>query len=145
QAAQPSPGDVQARARVLLDALTSQSFTVVRVDFTDQMKAAMPVDRLAAMWSALLSQAGAFKGCDADSRLVAISDKQMVITSCAFERGRADIQFAFDSAGRVSGFVMRPGAVAPVAYSAPSYANVDRYVEEEVTVGAPEWRAPGRL
>ena len=111
QAAQPSPGEVQARARVLLDALTSQSFSVVTRDFTDQMTAAMPAERLAAMWSGLLAQAGRFKACDAASRLVAISDKQMVITSCTFERGRADIQFAFDTAGKVSGFVMRPGAI----------------------------------
>ena len=147
QAPQPSPGDVRAHARVLLDALTTESYVSVTRDFDDKMKAAMPVERLAAMWSGLLVQAGRFTSCDADSRVVAISDKQMVITSCTFERARADIQFAFDSAGKVSGFAMRPGAVtaAPVAYATPSYANPDRYVEEDVTVGGPEWPLPGTL
>ena len=147
QAAQPSPGDVREHARVLLDALTTGSYASVTRDFDDKMKAAMPVERLAAMWSGLLGRAGRFTSCDADSRVVAISDKQMVITACTFERARVDIQFAFDSAGKVSGFATRPGAVtaAPDAYAAPSYANPDRYVEEDVTVGGPEWPLPGTL
>ena len=147
QAAQPASGDVRTRARVLLDALTSESYSAVAAEFDDKMKAAMPVARLAAMWSAVLAQAGDFTSCDADSRLVPIGDKRMVITSCTFDRGRVDVQFAFDAAGKVSGFVTRPGptAVAPVAYSLPPYASPDRYVEENVTVGGPQWPLPGTL
>ena len=147
QAAQPSPSDVQPRARTLLDALTTGSYASVTREFDDKMKGAMPVERLAAMWSGLVARVGRFKSCEGDSRLVAIADKQMVITPCAFERGRADIQFAFDSMGKVSGFVMRPDVVAavPVPYGTPSYAVADRYVEADVTVGGPQWPLPGTL
>ena len=52
-----------------------------------------------------------------------IADKQMVITPCEFERAKIDVQFAFDSAGRISGLVFRPAASAAVPYTLPSYAN----------------------
>jgi uncharacterized protein len=69
----------------------------------------------------------------------------MVITPCEFERTTIDIQFAFDSAGRISGLVFRPSVRAAAAYTLPSYAKPSSFVEMEMTLGSGEWALPGTL
>src|SRR5829696_2587214 len=97
------PSDVVARAQAALTAMAANESGKVEEQFTPEMKAAMPPGRLAAMWASLLGRAGARKDCEANPRVRSIADKQMVITACEFERATIDIQFAFDSAGRISG------------------------------------------
>jgi uncharacterized protein len=150
QAPQSPPADVQARGRALVDALTAQRFAEVERELTDQMKVTFSVERMAARWATLVAQAGAFRSCALESRLVAIADKKMVITACRFERGTIDIQFAFDAAGKVSGFSSRPvapasTAPASTAYTPPSYATAGSYSEQDVTVGGAEWPLPATL
>jgi dienelactone hydrolase len=145
-AAQPAV-DAVSRGRAAVAALTAQEFSKVEAEFDEKLKAAAP-GRLAAMWTRLLVQGGAFKQCSVDSRLAAISDKQMVITACRFERATVDVQFAFDPSGRISGFAFRP--VAPtgppaVADTAPPYANPVSYDEQEATVGSGDWTLPATL
>ena len=106
--AQRSSPDVVPQTRGILAAIVAGDFAIVEKQFTDDMKAALPPGALAAMWAKLLNQAGAYKGCGTDPRVRRIDDKQMVITPCEFERTTIDIQFAFDSAGRISGLVFRP-------------------------------------
>ncbi len=139
------PPDALAHAQSVLAAIVAKEFTRVEEQFTTEMKAALPSGRLAAIWTGLQTQAGAFKGCGSDARLVKIADKQMVITPCEFERARIDVQFAFDSAGRISGLVFRPAASAAVPYTLPSYANPASYAEIETTIGSSAWALPATL
>jgi len=139
------PSDVVARAQAALTAIAANESGKVEEQFTPEMKAAMPPGRLAAMWASLLGRAGARKGCEANPRVRSIADKQMVITACEFERATIDIQFAFDSAGRISGMVFRPVASATVPYTLPSYANPLSFAERELTVGDGEWTLPATL
>ena len=74
-----------------------------------------------------------------------IADKEMVITACAFERATIDVQFAFDTSGRISGLVFRPAASAVSAYTLPAYANASAYAESEKTIGSGDWTLPGTL
>ena len=120
-------------------------FAQVEKQFTDDMKAALPPGALAAAWAALLNQAGAYRSCSTDPRVRRIDDKQMVITPCEFVRATIDIQFAFDSAGRVSGLVFRPSVRTAAAYTLPSYATPSSFVEKETTVGPSEWALPATL
>ena len=143
-AAAPQAAGVTARAREALTAMAAGAFPQVEAQFTGQMTAALPSGRLAAMWSALVAKAGPYQNCDSEPRVVSVSDKQMVITACRFERGTVDIQLAFDSAGRISGLAMRPGAKADVPYMLPSYANSAAFAERAVTVGS-EWALPATL
>ena len=84
-----APEDVTAHARTVLGWLTGQEFSKLEAQFTDQMKAALPTEKLQATWTGLLSQVGAYKNCGAAPRVRAIADKQMVITPCEFERAKA--------------------------------------------------------
>jgi dienelactone hydrolase len=145
----PSPAqtraDAVAHAQAILAAIVAQEFTKVEEQFTGDMKAALPPGRLAAAWTTLLNQAGAYKSCGSDVRVRTIADKQMVITPCEFARAPIDVQIAFDSAGRISGLALRPAASAATAYTLPSYANPSLYIEQEMTIGSGEWALPATL
>jgi dienelactone hydrolase len=142
---QRTPADAIARARTALAWLTQQEIARLEEQFTDKMKAALPPAALQATWSGLLRQAGAYKSCSADSRVVVIADKQMVITACQFEHATIDVQFAFDTDDKISGLAFRPGGAPAAPYVAPSYVNPSSYAEAEVTVGSGEWVLPGTL
>ena len=144
-AAQQPPTDAAAHARAVLAAILAGEFVKVEAQFTPEMKAALPSGRLAAIWSSLLAKGGAHKGCGTNVRVVTIADKQMVITPCTFERAELDVQFAFDSAGRISGMTFRPAAGATVPYTLPTYASAAAYVETPITVGTAEWALPATL
>src|SRR5688500_15534385 len=144
-AQQPPPARVVPQAQAALAAVLAGEFAKVEEQFTDEVKAALPPGRLATLWTTLLAQAGAHKGCEASPRVVAIADKQMVITKCEFARAAVNVQFAFDTAGQVCGLALPPGAGAPVPYTLPAYANPASYGETEVTIGSGEWILPGTL
>ena len=136
--------DVTVHARTVLGWLTGQEFSKLEEQFTDQMKAALPAEKLQATWSGLLGQVGAYKNCGAAPRVRAIADKKMVITACEFERAAIDVQIAFDTDGRISGLALRPAA-SDVPYTAPSYVTPASFEEKDQTVGAGEWALPGTL
>jgi dienelactone hydrolase len=144
QAAPAKAPDPKAHAAVLMAAMTAQDFARVEAEFDDKMKAALPPGRLAVAWASLVAQAGAFKSCGADVRVRTISEHQMVITPCEFERAKIDVQFAFDPDNHVSGLVMRPAA-STAPYTPPAYATPSTYTEGDVTVGSGEWALPGTL
>jgi dienelactone hydrolase len=144
-AAEQAQSKVVAQARAVLAAIVTNEFTKVEEQFTDDMKAALPPGRLAAMWTTLLNQVGAYNSCGMDPRVRSIADKQMVITACEFERATIDIQFAFDSAGKISGLAFRPGARAAAAYTLPPYAKPSAFAEKELSIGSGEWILPATL
>ena len=144
-AAQQPPPDVVAQARGVLAAIVAGNFTTVEEQFTGEMKAALPPGRLGATWTMLLKQWGAHRNCGTNPRVIRIADKQMVITRCEFERATIDVQFAFDTAGRISGLVFRPAAGDAVPYTLPSYASPSSYAETAITIGSGEWALPATL
>ena len=142
---QQSAPDVVAQSQTLLAGFVAGEFGSIEARFTDEMKAAFPPGRLTELWKGLVNQVGAHKSCESKPRVVAIADKQMVITACDFERAKIDIQFAFDRAGRISGMTVRPAAGATVAYALPPYATPSSYTEAVMTVGSGEWALPATL
>jgi uncharacterized protein len=143
--AQQSSPDVVPQTRGILTAIVAGDFATVEKQFTDDMKTALPPGALAGMWAKLLNQAGAYTSCGTDPRVRRIDDKEMVITPCEFERATIDIQFAFDSAGRISGLVFRPTARTAAPYTLPSYAKPSSFFEREMTLGSSEWALPATL
>ena len=141
---QPPP-DLVAHAQAILALIVAQEFAKVEEQFTGEMKTALPPGRLEASWTALMNQVGPYKSCGSDVRVRSIADKRMVITPCEFARAAIDVQFAFDSAGRISGLALRPAARPPIAHTVPPYANPSSYVERETTIGSGEWALPATL
>jgi uncharacterized protein len=145
QPSQSAAPDPAARARAVLAAIAAKEFAKVEEQFDDKMKGALPPGRLEAFWTTLQGQAGAFKACDTESRVRTIADKQMVITTCEFERAKVDAQIAFDQGGRISGLAFRPAAPPAVDYTPPPYATPSAYTESDLTVGSGDWALPGTL
>ena len=143
--AQKGPPDVTSQAQAAVTALTSGDFAALEDQFTSEMKAAMPVERLKETWTRLLAQAGEFKSCGTNARVVAIGDKRMVITPCEFARAKLDLQFAFDGEGKIGGMSIRPTTGPEVPYTFPAYAKPAAYAETALTIGSGEWALPGTL
>lgn len=136
---------VTARAQHFLASMAAGEHGRVEEHFTNQMQAAMPPGRLGSTWESLSKQLGGWKSCGSNVRVREIADKRMVITRCEFAGGAIDVQFAFDSAGRVSGLALRPAGPAAVAHAPPAYANPGSYEETPATVGSGEWELPATL
>lgn len=145
QTAPSAPRDETAHARALIAALVAKDVAKIEEQFDEKMRTALPSGRLAAMWDTVLTQAGAYKRCAAESRVRAIADKQMVITACEFDRATLDFQFAFDPQGRLCGLAMRPAARPDVPYTLPAYAMPASYTEGELTVASGSWPLPATL
>ena len=142
-AAQAPPIDVTPQARGIVDLLVKQDFAKVFTEFTPAMRAAMPEDRLRATWVALIAQVGAFQQ-QRGVRLETRGDMRVAIVTCDFERAAIDIQLAFNPAGVLGGWAIRPYA-PPASYSPPPYSDAAKYTETDVTVGGVDWPLPGTL
>ena len=106
------------------------------------MKAALPEDKLAATWTALTTQAGAFKGVT-ETRTEARGVLTVAVVACQFERAVLDLNVVYNPAGQVGGFSVRPHTAPAPPWSAPDYVTAAAFKETDVMVGGPEWPLPG--
>ncbi|MEI6244021.1 MAG: DUF3887 domain-containing protein [Acidobacteriota bacterium] len=134
-AAQNPPKDMSKDAQAFIEMLQKQEFARIQTLFTDQMKAALPEDKLMATWSTLVMQAGAFKA-QRGARTEMVGNMQRVTVTCDFERAPLDFIVAYNPAGLIGGFNVRPYTPPAPPWSAPAYADATKFAESEVTVGA---------
>jgi dienelactone hydrolase len=114
----------------------------VAARFTPPMTAAMPLDRLAATWDALIAQAGPFAAVKT-VRVQDVNGLRVAFVMCAFEKTDLQIRMAFDAQLRVAGFGVMP-APSTVSWVAPAYVNPGAFEEREVTIGD-RFTLPGTL
>lgn len=139
--AQQAPVDAAALAKTAVEHLAKGEFDDVVAKFDAKMQAGMSLDLLKSTWATLQMQAGPFKE-QRDVRVQQSGPYRIAIVACAFERTVLDLQFAFDAEAKIAGLVVKPHA-AP--WSAPSYADVSKFSETDITVGVPEWPLPATL
>jgi hypothetical protein len=145
-AARPAPAaaqDYEALGKELTQNLAARQFDKVAAHFDERMAAALPLDKLAAAWDGVVGQVGAFKaitGTRADEQ----QGYRMVFVTCQFEKAALDVQFVFDSAGRVGGMHFVPPR-PKAEWAPPTYAHPDSFHERPVTVGTGRWQLPGML
>ena len=140
QGAAESP---EARARAFVALMAGGQFAQAFESFTPRMKAAMPVDRLSAIWNGLTAQAGPFQRQIATS-IVPRGVLSVVVVTCEFQRATFDVHVTVNPAHLVGGLFVRP-AVQAVTYAPPAYASPAAYKESEVTVGTGQWALPATL
>ena len=101
-----SPDSMEASAKAITDLLRQQQFKEVSTRFNDQMKEAMPADRLEASWAHVMMHLGPFKNIR-----VARKDPEFdrVDVRCEFENGPMIVRIAFDPSGKIAGLWMLPG------------------------------------
>lgn len=136
----PAPPTPEARARELCDRLGRGEFDLANGTFDPDMASALPTSKLAETWQSLVRSVGTLERCGA-AKTSTSAGYDIVILTCAFERGDIDVEIALDSRRRVSGLFFLP---SQPPYSPPSYAARDA-VLREVTVGRDPWALPGTL
>lgn len=135
--------DLVAPARTFIELLILGDFPGAASRFDEKMRAALPPEKLAATWNALLAQAGAFKQ-QVGARKEERGGYTVIIITCQFEKAAVDVQVAFDAQGRIAGLFFAP-AKSPVEWTPPGYAKPDAFREQEVTIGTGEWALSGTL
>ncbi len=128
-------------ARSVIEELASHDFAKVAARFDDRMRAALPAEKLAAVWTSLEAQVGKFQ----QVRGVVVSGRPMTTVTlvCHFERADLDALITFDQSGRVAGLFFRPSETA--TWKPPAYAQPENFVEAPVTVTTGQWHLPGTL
>lgn len=141
----PASGqDLASAGRQFVERLSRGEYAALEAQFTDAMKAALPEDKLAATWTALTTQVGAFKGVTG-TRTELRGVMTAAIVTCQFERALLDLNVVYNPAGQVGGFSVRPHAAPVAPWTAPDYVTPAAFQEREVVVGGPDWPLPGTL
>jgi hypothetical protein len=105
-----SPEDMEATAKRVVDLIRQKQFEQLSVDFTTELKASMPPERLDMSWGHVVSHLGPFKNI----KLVSKDDElDFVDVTCAFETGEIIVRVAFDPSGKIGGLWMLPVEAAP--------------------------------
>jgi uncharacterized protein len=117
-------------ARTVVDELKARQFDKLAARFDATMKAALPVEKVQAVWDGLVAQAGPLGKIEK----VTVTEKgavKLVVLTCAFQRSTWDIKVALDKDEKLTGLLISPAALP---WSPPPYAEVKRFSERPVTV-----------
>jgi len=100
-----SPETMEASARAITDLMGQKQFKEVSTRFNEQMKEAMPADRLEASWMHVMMHLGPFKSIKLTHK---DPEFDRVDVRCAFENGPMIVRIAFDPSGKIAGLWMLP-------------------------------------
>ena len=104
-----SPATLATR---LLDQLDAGQYAAAEATFSAQMKAAVPADKLKAVWESLPAQLGA-----ASKRGEAVTSEadgfRIVVIPLRYANGALQARIALDKDDKVAGFLVQPAAAAP--------------------------------
>lgn len=130
-------------AAQLIDLLSQERHAELAAHFDETVKAALPEDKLAAVWAQLTASVGEFVGVEG-VREMEQGGYHVVVLNCKFTNASLDAKFSFDKQRRVAGLFFLPPQPA-IEFKPPPYAKAGSFREEEVQVGAGEWVLPGTL
>lgn len=129
-------------AEGFVDQLVAGEWARCVVRFDGVMTAALPEEKLRAVWAGLQAQSGPFVRRHG-SRLEPRPPYRVVLVTCEFQKAWFDVSLSFDGTDRVGGLFFLP-ARGP-GQQIPPYADPETFTEEEVEFGDPKWRLPGTL
>ncbi len=134
--------DAPAIAQALLDHLDAGDYAAAEAMFGARMAAAVPAERLQAVWSSLAAQAGAPAGRGEPS-VQAQGELQVVTIPLHHANAELLAVAAVGADGKVEGFRVQP---APAAVAAAPAVTADAAFEErDMAVGDGERALPGTL
>ena len=132
--------DPVAVATGLLDALDARDYAAAEARFTPDMAAAVPADRLQAIWESLPSQAGVATG-RGEPQMQAAGDTAVVSIPLHHAGAELVAKVAVDAQGKVAGFLIQP---APAPAAAAPAANAG-FSEHALLVGNGADALPGTV
>jgi dienelactone hydrolase len=140
QDAKAAAPDAVAIATGLLDHLDAHDYAAAEAVFGEKMAAAVPADKLQAVWESLPTQAGAARG-RGEPALQREGDVQVVTVPLHYANVELVAKTVIGANGKVEGFMIQP---APAA-AAPAPAADASVVERDMRVGEGERALPGTL
>jgi len=117
-------------ANRLLDHLQTGDYAAAEAMFSPEMAAAVPQDKLKAVWESLPAQIGPLR-TRGEAKVAPHQDMQVALVRLEFANGAINAQVAVNAQGKVAGFLLQP---APPAAATPVPADAS-YQEREFPVG----------
>jgi len=114
----------------LLDQMDAKDYATAEASFTPDMAAAVPADKLKAVWESLPAQVGAAKG-RGEAKVTPHQGMQVVVIPLHYANGELIAQVVVDAQGRIAGFMIQPAPPAPAAAPAADAS----YMERDFPVG----------
>ncbi|MGH8054041.1 MAG: alpha/beta hydrolase [Stenotrophomonas sp.] len=106
-----------ALATRLLDQLDAAQYSAAEAMFSAEMKAAVPADKLKAVWESLPAQMGA-AGKRGDAQISEADGYRIVVIPLDYANGHLQARIVLDKDDKVAGFLVQPAA--PPAAAAPA-------------------------
>ncbi|HUW20655.1 MAG TPA: DUF3887 domain-containing protein [Sedimentisphaerales bacterium] len=94
-------------ANPFVELLAREQFAAAAQQFDENMKNALPMDKLQQTWQAVVGQLGAFKK-QIGSRTEKQGGLDVVFVTCEFQNGPLDIKVVYDANGRIAGLLAVP-------------------------------------
>ncbi|QDQ74709.1 alpha/beta fold hydrolase [Pseudoluteimonas lycopersici] len=132
--------DAAATARQLLAHMDSGEYAQAEAMFGADMAAAVPVDKLQAVWESLPAQAGEAKG-RGEPVVESANGAQLATIPLHYAKGELVAKVAVGDDGKIVGFLIQPAPPPP----APAVAADADFHETDFSVGEGERALPGTL
>lgn len=120
----------EAIALRLFDRMDAKDYAAAEASFTPEMAAAVPAEKLKAVWESLPAQLGAAKG-RGEAKVAPHQGMQVVMVPLHYANGELLAQVVVDAEGRIAGFRVQPAPPAPAAVPAADAS----YLERDFAVG----------
>ncbi len=124
----------------LLDQLDAGDYAAAEASFSADMAAAVPADKLEAVWQSLPAQAGAAKG-RGRPRVDAQGAVSLVVVPLHYANAELLAKIVIDADGRITGFLIQPAPPPPAAVPAADAG----FSERDFKVGEADVALPGTL
>lgn len=141
---QASEIDFPLVARRVVDDLVAGQFGRVEALYGDRLTTALPVGKLAEAWGSIEQQVGAFERVE-QVETSSVQELRVAVLTCRFRSGALAIKLVFGRSGRLEGLRLLPAKPPATAWSAPTYAHPEKFVEQPITVTCARWSLPGVL
>lgn len=140
---QLAPPNYEEQGRTVVTDMAARHFDKVEALFDERVAAALPVEKLAESWDALLKKTGEFKSVE-KVRSEEKQGYQVVYVTTVFEHSQRAVIVVFDTKGRIVQFTSAPvESIEP--WNQPAYVHNDKFHEREVEIGSSPWQLPGTL
>ena len=141
--AKPATVDATALARTFVEQLTKGDYAAATKTFDEKVSAAVPEQKLRALWESIPSQLGPYQRTGAP-RISSKGDVQIAVVPVTFAKGDVELQLVYNATGQVIGIFIRPAADNK-PFADASYVNAAAFTERDVTVDAGGWPLPATL
>src|SRR5262249_48455032 len=130
------------RARALVDRLSRADYEGASAGFDTIMRGSLPPPRLRALWQQVTRKTGPFAEVSR-ANVAPVGAGFGLLLTCRFCSASRVVQGVFDVGDQIAGLAFLP-ADALTPWSAPTYAQRERFTERDVSLGAPT-PLPGTL